>query len=276
MSPQQFLVNVAIIVAAMAVFAAIEAIVPLFTSDPRRKRRAAANFGLSVVTLALNWGLISAAAVVALWAQVEGQGVLARIALPGWAMLALTIVVLDFSTWVAHVAMHKIPALWAVHRVHHSDTFLDVGTTLRQHPLEGLWRFLWIIGPVWILGLPAAGVVLYRLTSVLQAIAEHANFRLPRSFDAALSLIWVSPDMHKVHHSDLPSETDSNYGNLFSLFDRAFGTFTPSARARNVVYGLRDVTPTEARSLSALLALPFRRGQRAGGELSGESASSSP
>jgi sterol desaturase/sphingolipid hydroxylase (fatty acid hydroxylase superfamily) len=264
MTLREFLGNVGIIFAVMGVLALVEAAVPLFARGERSRGRARANLGLSALTLVLNWAMSALAAAVALRAELDGRGSLVQAVLPLPAAVAATVLTLDLCTYVAHRGMHSLPFLWRAHRVHHGDPFLDVTSTLRQHPLEGLWRFLWIIVPTWALGLPALGVVIYRLLSVLQGLLEHANLRVWRPLDRALSLAWVAPDMHKVHHSRAREETDSNYGNLLALFDRALGTFTPSERARDVVYGLDDVDSVTARSLRGLLALPFAAPGRIG------------
>ena len=248
MTTREFLVNLGIIAALMGAMALLEWAVPLFARGARSRGRGAANLGLSALTLLLNWGLSSAAALVALRPSATHLGV---------AWIAATVVVLDLATWLAHRTMHALPLLWRAHSVHHSDPFLDVGTTLRQHPLEGLWRYAWLIAPVWLLGLPAAGVLLYRLISVLQGVIEHANIRVWSPLDRAVSRVWVTPNMHKVHHSRVRAQTDSNYGNLLALFDRAFGTFRPSDEAFAVVYGLDDVAPERAKSLPELLRLPL-------------------
>jgi sterol desaturase/sphingolipid hydroxylase (fatty acid hydroxylase superfamily) len=240
MTARQFLTNAGLIFVLMAAAAAIEAVLPRFRRD-RGRSRVATNLGLTAVTLLASWALVSLAASAALRFRLEGRGLLAQLALPGPGLLAVAIVVLDLATWFAHRTMHALPSLWRVHRLHHADSFVDVTTTLRQHPLEGLWRFAWILVPVWLLGLPASAVMAYRLLSVVQGILEHANVRLWQPLDRAVSLVWVSPDMHKIHHSRRPEETDSNYGNLFALFDRAFGTFTATERAAAVTYGLGAV-----------------------------------
>jgi sterol desaturase/sphingolipid hydroxylase (fatty acid hydroxylase superfamily) len=259
MTTQEFLGNVGIIAVLMAATALVELAVPLFARGERSRGRAGANFGLSALTLALNWGMTSLAAVVALRIGTDGRGLLAYAGLPLPALVAVSVVTLDLCTYAAHRSMHALPFLWRAHRVHHSDPFLDVTSTLRQHPLEGLWRFAWIVFPAWLLGLPAAAVVAYRLLSVLQGILEHANVRVFAPLDRIVSLVWVTPNMHKVHHSRRPEETDSNYGNLLALFDRALRSFTPSDRAFAVSYGLDDVEPARAKSLAGLLALPFDR-----------------
>ena len=141
--------------------------------------------------------------------------------------------------------------------MHHSDDFVDVTTTYRTHPVETVWRFLFVIVPVWIIGIPAAAVVIQRLVSAANGIFEHGNIRLSTRVDRVLSSIWVTPNIHKIHHSRELSETNSNYANVLTIYDRLLGTFTPSSRAESVVYGLDDVDPARIGSFGALLSLPF-------------------
>jgi sterol desaturase/sphingolipid hydroxylase (fatty acid hydroxylase superfamily) len=212
---------------------------------------------LTVVTFLLNWGLYSAAAVVALLGSIRQWGILARFNLPSLALIGISIVTLDLATYLAHVRMHKVPVLWRFHRVHHSDEFVDATTTFRQHPLEGVWRFLWIIVPVWTLGLPALGIAIYRILSAGNGLIEHSNIGLSQKFDRLVSLVWTTPNMHKIHHSRSPQQTDSNYGNLLALCDRAFGTFRPTDEALGVHYGLDSVDRKRSESIGALITLPF-------------------
>jgi len=123
---------------------------------------------------------------------------------------------------------------------------------------------------VWMIGIPALAVVIQRLVSAANGIFEHGNIRLWRPLDRVLSLVWVTPNVHKIHHSRARAETNSNYGNVLTIYDRVFGTFTPSERAASVVYGLDDVDITRKGSLGGLLSLPFRGdGQRSLTEKSG-------
>lgn len=187
----------------------------------------------------------------------RGLGLLPQYHLPFWMLLAIGLSTLDFSSYVAHLLMHKLGALWRIHRVHHSDIHVDATTAFRQHPLEGLWRIVFTVGPALALGLPVAAIAIYRLMSGINAIFEHANLRLWRPIDTMLSVLIVTPNMHKVHHSRLQSETDSNYGNLFSVFDRLFATFSAPERAYDCEYGLDQFTGRE--TARVLLKLPFRK-----------------
>ncbi len=148
--------------------------------------------------------------------------------------------------------------LWRVHLVHHIDASVDATTAFRQHPIEGVLRFAFIAATAWTLGAPPAAIALYRLLGALNSVLEHANIRVPRALDRALVWFWVTPDMHKVHHSRERIETDSNYANLFSFFDRVFRTFTPSSRGPFVHYGIKGYDAAEHQSIGAVLWLPFQ------------------
>jgi sterol desaturase/sphingolipid hydroxylase (fatty acid hydroxylase superfamily) len=143
--------------------------------------------------------------------------------------------------------------------VHHIDTSVDATTAFRQHPVEGVLRFTFIAATAWTLGAPPAAIAIYRLLGALNSVLEHANIRVPRALDRALVWFWVTPDMHKVHHSRDRVETDSNYANLFSLFDRVFRTFTPSSRGPFVSYGIKGYDTPEHQSIGGVLRLPFQR-----------------
>jgi sterol desaturase/sphingolipid hydroxylase (fatty acid hydroxylase superfamily) len=143
--------------------------------------------------------------------------------------------------------------------VHHSDPVVDVTTTIRQHPGESLIRYAAVAACTLALGASPAAFAIWRTWSALWGLLEHANVRVPRALDGLLTLVVSTPNMHKVHHSRLPVETDTNYGNLFSLFDRAFRTFTPSARGPSVACGLDGFDDPATQTTAGLLGLPFRR-----------------
>ena len=167
---------------------------------------------------------------------------------------------LDFSVgYLSHRTMHMWPAMWRFHQIHHSDPFVDVTTTYRTHPVETVWRFLFAIVPVWLLGIPAQAVVIQRLLQATNGVIEHANIRLWAPLDRVLSLVWVTPNVHKIHHSREVSETNSNYANLLTLYDRLLGTYTPAERAASVVYGLDEAErPAGRRRFPACCRCRFR------------------
>jgi sterol desaturase/sphingolipid hydroxylase (fatty acid hydroxylase superfamily) len=262
MTAREFLTNIMVILTVMAAGALLETAVPMFAARAWRHDRRAANPGLTAVSFVSNWLLASLAAVAAL--ALRPAGLLARLDWPAWAEIVASIVVLDFSVgYLSHRTMHMWPAMWRFHQIHHSDPFVDVTTTYRTHPVETVWRFLFAIVPIWILGLPAQAVVLQRLLQATNGVIEHANIRLWAPLDRVLSLVWVTPNVHKIHHSRDVSETNSNYANLLTIYDRLLGTSTPAARAAKVVYGLDDVDATRAASFPGLLSMPFERPERA-------------
>jgi len=272
MTAREFLTNVTILSAIMAVAALIEAAVPFFAAGPRVSRRRGANLALTAIVFLLNWGLSSAAAILALAASLQSPDISRRLGLPLWLQIVVGVVLLDFSAgYLAHRALHLFPSLWRFHRVHHSDDFVDVTTTYRTHPVETVWRFLFVIVPVRLLGIPVQAVVIQRLVSAANGIFEHGNIRLWRPLDRVLSLVWVTPNVHKIHHSREASETNSNYGNVLTIYDRIFGTFTSSDRAASVVYGLDEADPGRIGSFGGLLTMPFDREEQPLTQKSGSS-----
>jgi sterol desaturase/sphingolipid hydroxylase (fatty acid hydroxylase superfamily) len=169
------------------------------------------------------------------------------------------VLTLDFAYYLAHRAMHRSPALWAYHSIHQSDRAVDVTTTIRQHPGDGVIRYAFMGVFAIALGAPPSAFAVYRVWSAVHGLLEHANVRMPLRLDALLSLVVATPNTHKVHHSRTIVETDSNYANIFAVLDRAFGTFTPSVRGIDVVYGLDGLDDAESQSTVGLLTHPFRR-----------------
>jgi sterol desaturase/sphingolipid hydroxylase (fatty acid hydroxylase superfamily) len=193
------------------------------------------------------------------WAGEIGFGLFNALQLDPLVEIALAVLILDFQTYAVHVAMHESAGMWRFHRVHHSDPAVDVTTALRQHPGESVIRFTSLIVFAVAIGANPAAFAVYRLLSGLQAQLEHANIRMPRRLDGWLSLLVTTPNYHKVHHSRDHGETDTNYGNIFSIWDRLFLTSTPSHRGLDVDYGLDGFDDRRTQSTWGLLALPFRR-----------------
>jgi len=246
----------ACIVAAMALVAVIETAVPLRARGRWNRRHLAPNLALTFITFVTN-AIFNAAIVLMLR---SGGGLLRAYALPPLVEVVAVVLTLDFATYVAHVSMHASPVLWRFHRVHHADPAVDVTTSIRQHPGEGVIRYAFMATAAFALGASPGAFAVYRLWSALQAPLEHANVRVPRRLDSLLSCVIVTPNMHKVHHSRRRQETNTNYGNILSLFDRLFSTFTPSRRGVSVDYGLDGFDHDAVQSTAGLLAMPFRVG----------------
>lgn len=217
-------------------------------SSEHRREHTVANIGLTAVLLVTNLALSFAAA----WASAVSQR---ETPMPAWLHAVVGIAALDLFAYFAHVLLHKMPFAWRFHRVHHSDEAVDVTTAFRQHPGESVWRVLWQLPAIAIFGLPLWIVVVYLTVSAANAQLEHANIRLSETLDRWLRVLFVTPDMHKVHHSRLQPETDSNYSNIFSVWDRIFGTYTRDIDFRTLRYGLDDLD--ERATFVALLRMPF-------------------
>lgn len=257
MTAREFLTNVTIILTVMAIGALLETAVPMFGAKPWKQDRRAANLGLTALSFMSNWLLASLAATAAL--ALRPAGLMAQLGWPAWIEIVAGIVVLDFSVgYLSHRMMHMWPVMWRFHQIHHSDPFVDVTTTYRTHPVETVWRFVFAIVPVWLLGIPAQAVLIQRLLQATNGIIEHADIRLWAPLDRVLSLVWVTPNVHKIHHSREVSETNSNYANLLTVYDRVLSTYTPSDRATSVVYGLDEVDPTKTASFPGPLSMPFQ------------------
>jgi sterol desaturase/sphingolipid hydroxylase (fatty acid hydroxylase superfamily) len=261
MTTREFVTNVTIILTVMAVGALLETALPMFGARPWKQDRRAANLGLTAVSFISNWLLASLAATAAM--ALRPAGLMAQLGWPAWIQIVAGIVILDFSVgYLSHRTMHLWPVMWRFHQVHHSDPFVDVTTTYRTHPIETVWRFLFAIVPVWILGIPAQAVLIQRLLQATNGIIEHADIRLWAPLDRVLSLVWVTPNVHKIHHSREVSETNSNYANLLTVYDRVLGTYTPADRATSVVYGLDEGDPAKTASFPSLLSMPFQTAER--------------
>jgi sterol desaturase/sphingolipid hydroxylase (fatty acid hydroxylase superfamily) len=257
MDVQHFAANVAAVLVVMALLGFVEAAVPLAIPPAGRRRHGSVNLRLTLLTVAVTGAVTAAAAALTVALAIHASGWMTRVGVPFAVQLVVGVAVLDFGYgYAAHRAMHWSPLLSRVHRVHHSDAFVDVTTSFRTHPLESLWRSCFVAVPVWLLGIPPEAVALHRLLSTLNALFEHANVRVPAALDRQVSWAWVTPDMHKRHHSRDPRETDTNYGNLLSIFDRWLATFTPAAPTPPV-YGLDDADEATCTKLSALLRAPF-------------------
>jgi sterol desaturase/sphingolipid hydroxylase (fatty acid hydroxylase superfamily) len=177
---------------------------------------------------------------------------------PAWQLVA-GIAGLDLFAYFAHRTMHEIAWMWNFHRVHHADSEVDVTTAFREHPGETMWRIGWHIAGVFAFGTPMWVLLIYLTLSAFNGQLEHANFRLPARLDRWLRLIFVTPNMHKVHHSrDLP-ETDMNYANLLSIWDRLGRSYSHGPQFAELHYGLDGFDDPEKQSLGGLLKMPFMK-----------------
>jgi sterol desaturase/sphingolipid hydroxylase (fatty acid hydroxylase superfamily) len=266
--------TVGYLLAGMAILAAIEALAPLHARGRWNRVHLAPNLALTAITFATNLFWNAAVLALVFWLESNRFGLLRWLSVPALPAALFAVAAFDLAFYAAHVSWHEFPALWRFHAVHHSDPALDVTTTIRQHPVEGVLRYAALAATAVAIGPSPAAFAVYRAASAINALFEHANIRAPRWLDRALALVTTWPMMHKVHHSRLAEQTDTNYGNLFSFWDRLFGTYTPSDRGRTIRYGLDDYDRPELQTTAALLALPFRSIERIGGSAATEAPGS--
>lgn len=235
----------------------LESIVPLYKYGRDRTPHAFPNVVLALLLVLTNLALSAGTARLAVFGDSHRVGLLHLLELPPLTKLILGVAALDFFGYLAHLLLHKSRLGWRFHRVHHSESAVDVTTAFRQHPGETVWRILWQMAAVVLFGLPLWVVVIYLTLSGLNAQLEHANIRLNDRVDGLLRLLVVTPNMHKTHHSRLRKETDSNYSNIFSLWDRLCGTYTPRVNFEELRYGLKGFDDADKQTLRSLLKMPF-------------------
>ena len=251
-----------ILVGGITFFWLLEGALPLFNFNYAKWKHAIPNLFFTVTTIIINFTLAFLLLGTADWVQANNFGIInwLLIDIPLWLYVFLGVLFLDFfGAYLAHFTEHKIKPLWMVHLVHHSDHKVDTTTANRHHPLESIIRFTFTLFGVLIVGAPIAIVMIYQSLSLVFTQFTHANIKMSRSLDKLLSYFIVSPDMHKVHHHNLLPYTDSNYGNIFSIWDRLLGTYKYLDRDK-IVYGV-DTFPDEKinSSLKELLKQPFQK-----------------
>lgn len=247
-----------IIVSGITFFWLVEYAAPLFTFNYKKFRHAWPNIFFTLTTIVVNFLLAFILLKTSDWTVANGYGLLQWLQLPLWATVLLGVLLLDFiGAWLPHWVQHKIKPLWMFHLIHHTDNHVDTTTANRHHPGESVIRFIFTTMGVLVLGAPIAIVMLYQSLSVVFSQFNHANIKLPKSLDTAISWVIVSPDMHKVHHHFVLPYTDTNYGNIFSIWDRLFGTFA-KMRNEDLVYGVDTYPDVDSNAdVGKLLKLPF-------------------
>jgi sterol desaturase/sphingolipid hydroxylase (fatty acid hydroxylase superfamily) len=245
-----------------ALMAAWEVAAPRRALSLPKGRRWLANLGVTLLDVVLVRVLFPTATVgVALAASERHWGLFNVVTVPAPLAFVLSFLALDFVIWIQHIAFHRVPLLARLHRMHHIDLDFDVTTGLRFHPVEIVLSLLIKFAAVVALGAPAAAVLLFELALNLGSLFNHGNVRIPGAIDRALRWFIVTPDMHRVHHSIVPEEINSNFGFFLSWWDRLFGTYsaTPRAGHEAMTIGVRDTRdPAICAGLWPMLALPFK------------------
>lgn len=250
-----------ILVAGITFFWVLEGVVPLFSVKYKKWRHALPNFFFTLTTIIVNFPLAFLLLKTADWTVDNNFGIINWLPeMPLWLYALLGVMLLDLiGAYTAHLVEHKVRPFWMIHLVHHTDHNVDTTTANRHHPLESLIRYVFTLAGVFIVGTPIGIIMLYQSLSVVLSQFNHANIRLPEKVDKAMSWVIVSPDMHKVHHHYVLPYTDSNYGNIFSIWDRLFGTYM-KLDTDKIIYGV-DTFPDEKEngSIWGLLKQPFHK-----------------
>ncbi|MDG1431565.1 MAG: sterol desaturase family protein [Paracoccaceae bacterium] len=246
------------------VFAIAEALLPRRVRTQGRLRRWSTHWIISF----LNTGTLQIVALVlpllaigaAIDAASQNIGLFNRLAWPISIEIVLAVLIFDLAVWAQHLVTHKIPLLWRFHRMHHADRDSDVTTAIRFHPVEIAFSMLLKIGLVYLIGPAAVAILIFEILLNGTAMFNHSNLKLPLGLDRVVRMLLVTPDMHRVHHSDKRLEHDSNYGFALSIWDRIFGTYIaqPEKGHEDMTIGLKwqDDNPSK---LGWSLLLPFRR-----------------
>ena len=235
----------------------------LFPARDRVQKRGArwlTNFGLVVIDTVVIRLLFPVIAVgVAIWAEARGWGVLNLLSLPIWVKTIFAVIILDMMIYWQHVAFHKVPILWHLHKVHHADRDLDASSGLRFHPVEIVISMVYKMAVVCLLGAPALAVIIFEILLNACAVFNHANVRVPLWFERPLRQVMVTPALHRIHHSVIERETNTNYGFSVIWWDKIFGSYTDQPQGK-LTLGLNEYQTDAPSGLWWSLTAPFRRG----------------
>lgn len=259
---QRPLERMAILVGGLLFFWIIEGAIPLLhlKFKKTRLRHAAVNFGLTLIHLIIHTLLAIIIIKISDWSVANRFGIIHWAGAGILATILLTILIVDFfGGWLVHLIEHKVKFLWRFHVVHHSDNNVDVTTGLRHHPVESVLRGLFFFIGIAVSGAPMYAVMIYQTVLIFFTAFEHANISLPKWLDNMLSFIFVSPNMHKVHHHWKQPFTDSNYGAILSIWDRLLGTFKKLS-PKEIRYGIdRDYPNEKDEDFILLIKKPFQK-----------------
>ncbi|MDO9106054.1 MAG: sterol desaturase family protein [Methylovulum sp.] len=256
--------NLIRLTAALGIFSlmiAWEYLSPRRLMPVRRKQRWPVNLGLAATNmLILRISVGGLAGLSAVTAAEHGYGLLNLLAVPGWLAIIITLLGLDIAIYGQHIAAHKWPVLWRLHQIHHTDMAIDATTAIRFHPLEILLSLAYKVLCIALIGAHPLAVMIFEIMLNGAATFNHSNIQLSPALDNKLRRLIVTPDMHRIHHSTLPSETDSNYGFSLSCWDRLFRTYKaePSLPQTIMPIGLPTFRNPSELGFWSLLVLPFK------------------
>ena len=255
--------RLSIFVSVLVLMALLETALPKRERNQTRTQRWSTNLSLVIVNSIVLKLLGPITAVIAAeYALTNNWGLIALspIPLPLFVEIIIGIVLLDFAIYIQHVASHRIPILWRLHKVHHADRDIDVTTGVRFHPIEAALSMIYKCGVILLLGPIATAVIIFEILLNASAMFNHANIRLPKTLDGILRTIIVTPDFHRVHHSVIEKETNSNYGFFLSIWDRFCKTYIeqPRENHQGMTIGLNAYQNPDPGKLLWCLTIPFK------------------
>jgi len=238
---------------------------PKRIQNVNRKQRWPVNLGLALLNMVLMRLTIGSLAYLsAVWAAEQGFGLLNIWSIPqGWSIIA-TLLILDFAIYGQHILMHQWPLLWRLHKIHHTDLEFDVTTAVRFHPLEIVLSMFYKVVCIVLIGGNPEAIIAFEIILNGAATFNHSNINIPEKIDKLLRWLIITPDMHRIHHSAEPLETDSNYGFSVSCWDRLCKTYTTKSKQpqTTMTIGLKSYRKPTELSFMKLLLLPFKAASR--------------
>lgn len=247
-----------LIIGSLAIFMTLEKYLPYFEHGMGRGKQRWHNIGMIAIAFLINAVVGSLIAIPIIWSQENNFGLMHRILGQSTLAIVLGIFLIDLSGYLLQVIMHKIPALWRIHRIHHADTEMDATSSLRLHPFELILQLAVQAVLLPLLGVSIASFIFYFTLALPWFVLNHSNIKFPYWFERIGSLIMSTPDWHRVHHSSFQPETDSHYGCLFSIWDRLFGT-GGKVNVEKIQFGLDKFRGPGDQSVWQLLKMPFKK-----------------
>ncbi|SEW38002.1 Sterol desaturase/sphingolipid hydroxylase, fatty acid hydroxylase superfamily [Chitinophaga sp. YR573] len=237
----------------------IENLFPYLNRPANIKRHYRRNFTVSLISFIMNAGLGILVVMILEWTAKNNWGLLNHVNIPATAKVILGILLFDFGSYLTHNLQHKVPFLWRFHRIHHSDLHLNVSSSLRFHPIDAIVALFIYQGlAVAVLGISMTTFVIYGTIALPLLIMQHSNVKLPDWFERIARLVIATPGWHKIHHSAHRQLTDSHYGDVFTFWDRIFGTWGHT-QPHEITYGLDEFKEDHQQKVSHLMVSPFKK-----------------
>ncbi|MFK7847202.1 MAG: sterol desaturase family protein [Rhodothermales bacterium] len=249
-----------ILVGGLTIFWLIESAVPLFSFRYNKWKHAAINIFFTLTTIVVNFSMAFLLVKASDWAVANEFGLIQWVHMPLWLYAITGILLMDLiGAWLVHYVEHRVQWMWKFHLIHHTDQNVDTTTANRHHPGESVFRFAFTILAVFIIGAPMWMVFLYQTMSVVLTQFNHSNIKMPAWLDNTLLLVFCTPNMHRVHHHYRMPYTDANFGNIFSFWDRLFGTYMVVENDK-LKYGVDTYMEEQAAgNIWSMLKIPFQK-----------------